>query len=116
MHSSIRNTTMRLFRRESSTSTTSNSSCSSSCFEKSVHFEDIDTIYYTHSSNEYDRSATDEAPLHARLGRLSLSSSEEFLINSPTQDDLVKKNTCVNARRSPAGYAVLLQIRSRIKY
>lgn len=109
---SIRNT-MRLFRRESSSSTSS--SCSS-CFEKSVRFEDIDTIYYTHSSNEYDRSAVDEAPLHACLGRLSLSNSEEFLIKNPKHDTTVEKNTYANGKRSAAGYAVLLQIRSSRSY
>jgi hypothetical protein len=103
---------MRLFRRESSSSTSS--SCSS-CFEKSVRFEEIDTVYYTHGS-EYDRSATDEAPLHACLGRLSLSNSEKFLINNPKQDTIVEHNTYQNARRSAAGYAILLQIRSANQY
>lgn len=38
-------------------STNSTSSCNS---KKSVRFYNVDTIYYTHSSTEYDRTPTDE--------------------------------------------------------
>jgi hypothetical protein len=41
-------------------STNSNNSHSSYNTKKSVRFYAIDTIYYTHSSTEYDRTPSDE--------------------------------------------------------
>lgn len=92
-------------------STCSTSSFSSTCSIKSVSFDETDTIYYTHSSNEYDRTATEEANLRASLGRMYLSEPEQQQINSQ-QDSMVERNTFANGRRNSAGYAVVLNLRS----
>lgn len=46
-----------LKRRKSTNSTTSSSSSDT---KKTVRFYAIDTVYYTHSSTEYDRTPSDE--------------------------------------------------------
>lgn len=64
---------------------------------KSVSFDEMDTVYYTHSANEYDRTVMDEP--HPTIYQIE-------------QDPLVERNTFANGRRSSFGYAVILTLRS----
>lgn len=99
---------MPLVRRESNSSNCSTDS------EKSVRFQDNQTVYFTHSNDEYDRKAVDEPlGLAARLGNISLDTIEEGLIQNPEVDYLVERNTFANSRRSAQCYAILYQIRNR---
>ncbi|CEP09763.1 hypothetical protein [Parasitella parasitica] len=102
---------MPLARRESSAST---SSTCSSCSSKSVHFGEKETVFYTHNSDDYDRSAMSEPyEMSASLGRMFLSEPELAIIENPQQDSIVERNTFANARRGVQGYVVWRQIRSR---
>lgn len=101
---------MPLVRRESSSST---SSTCSSCSSKSVSFGENETVFYTHSSNDYDRSAmTESHQMPASLGHIFLTEPEQAIIDNPQQDIIVERNTFANARRGIEGYAILRQIRS----
>jgi hypothetical protein len=92
----------------------SSSSVRSDCSEKSVRFQDEDTVFYTHSSSEYDRSATLESRKHrASLGKIYLSEPDQLELDSPFQDDLVIANTDINARRRHYSMTVLIKIRSQ---
>lgn len=94
-------------------STCSTLSNSSSCSNKSVSFDEEQHVFYTHSSNEYDRTATEEASdLRASLGRIYLSGSEQADIENSQQDTMVERNTFANGRRNSAGYAVVLNLRT----
>ncbi|KAI8875599.1 hypothetical protein K501DRAFT_289299 [Backusella circina FSU 941] len=96
------------YRRHSSCSVSSDSS------EKSVRFQNEDTIYYTHSASEYDRSATLESRKHkASLGKLYLSEPDQLELDSPFQDELVLANTDINARRRYYSMTILIKIRSQ---
>ncbi|KAL7309152.1 hypothetical protein PS15m_011266 [Mucor circinelloides] len=104
-------TAMPLVRRESSSST---SSTSSSCSSKSVSFGDHATVFYTHNSSDYDRSAMREPhQMSASLGRIFLTEPEQAIIGNPQQDRIVERNTFANARRGIEGYAIIRQIRSQ---
>lgn len=74
------------------------STCSSINSCKSVSFDEMDTVFYTHNSNDYDRTAVDEP--YPSFDHIE-------------QDPLVERNTFANGRRSSSGYAVMLTIRSR---
>ncbi|CAO0796375.1 unnamed protein product [Mucor circinelloides] len=107
-------TAMPLVRRESSSSTSSTSSTSSSCSSKSVSFGDHATVFYTHNSSDYDRSAMREShQMCASLGRIFLTEPEQAIIGNPQQDRIVERNTFANARRGIEGYAIIRQIRSQ---
>lgn len=95
--------------------TSSTSSTSSACsVSKCVSFEECDTVFYTHSANDYDRTAAEEAKhLRAALGRIYLSEPEQADIENSLQDSMVERNTFANGRRNSAGYAVVLNLRSR---
>ncbi|KAG2190010.1 hypothetical protein INT46_005692 [Mucor plumbeus] len=102
---------MPLVRRESSSST---SSTSSTCSSKSVSFGEKETVFYTHNSNDYDRSAMSEPhQMYASLGHIFLTEPEKAIIDNPQQDTIVERNTFANARRGIEGYAIMRQIRSQ---
>jgi hypothetical protein len=76
--------------------------------ERSVKFDDLDTVFYTHSSMDYDRSAPQET-LEERMQNFEGFNFTDTL----EQDVIVKKNTWTNSRRGAEGYNVLRQLRSR---
>jgi hypothetical protein len=86
------------------------SNASSINSERSVKFDESNTVFYTHSSVDYDRSAPQET-LEERMMQASINRFS--VTDSPEEDVIVKKNTWTNSRRGVEGYNVLRQIRSR---
>lgn len=97
---------MHSLRRSSSNASSIASSINS---ERSVKFDESDTVFYTHSSVDYDRSAVQETLEE----RMQAAFSRFCLTDSPEEDVIVKKNTWKNSKRGAEGYNVLRQIRSR---
>ncbi|KAL1932922.1 hypothetical protein VTP01DRAFT_8600 [Rhizomucor pusillus] len=94
-------------RRKSTSSTKSNggSSSTSSKSSKSVRFQAIDSIYYTHSSAEYDRTPAPEEHARPMLGQL-------FIDEDDVNDQILVKNTNLNRQRSLQSIATHIALRA----
>ncbi|ORY92353.1 hypothetical protein BCR43DRAFT_498216 [Syncephalastrum racemosum] len=98
---------LRLTRRKSTTSSTSSSSSNSS--NKSVRFQAVESVFYTHSSTEYDRSPADEPPM--TMGRPVLG--QLFMIEpDDLNDQALVKNTTHNKQRSIQSIAIHIALRA----
>lgn len=98
---------LRLTRRKSTTSSTSSGSSNSST--KSVRFQAMESVFYTHSSAEYDRSPADE-PLMTTgrpvLGQLFMIEPDDL------NDQALVKNTTHNKQRSIQSIAIHIALRA----
>ena len=82
-------------------STSSNRSSESNKSNKSVRFQTVDSVYYTHSSQEYDRTPVKEDTARPVLGQLF------FINNEDMNDQALVKNTNQNRQRSFQTIAIL---------
>ncbi|KAI9266753.1 hypothetical protein BDA99DRAFT_536167 [Phascolomyces articulosus] len=87
-------------------STSSNRSSDSNKSNKSVRFQNVDSIYYTHSSTEYDRTPAQEDTARPVLGQLYFIDTEDM------DDQALVKNTNHNRQRSIQTIAIHIALRA----
>ncbi|KAG2226733.1 hypothetical protein INT45_001080 [Circinella minor] len=87
-------------------STSSNRSSDSNKSNKSVRFQTVDSVYYTHSSQEYDRTPVQEDTARPVLGQLFFINHEDM------NDQALVKNTNQNRQRSIQTIAIHIALRA----
>lgn len=97
-------------------------STSSSKSSKSVRFRTYESIYYTHSSTEYDRTSSqgcegeeEEEEDEASVGTMHPIQGQFFIIDTSemeTEDEAVVRNTNHNRQRGLETVAILIALRT----
>ncbi|KAI8146088.1 hypothetical protein BJV82DRAFT_600439 [Fennellomyces sp. T-0311] len=87
-------------------STSSNRSSDSNKSNKSVRFQAVDSVYYTHSASEYDRTPAPEDNARPVLGQLFFIDTED------TDDQTLVRNTNHNRQRSIQTIAIHIALRA----